>query len=198
MTKTTCIRNDKETIKRLAADETCTYLKAPAGIFTEVTLPIDSIKLGHENDTLSSARIVFQRINGIDDEEAFGEPTQVLMLPKDSLYSFFENKRLNDNKNSYLATYSSQNNTYTFYNISGLITRMYQNKLEGKATEDWNKVVLVPVNVSKSQSSSYGSTTITDISNEMALKSTRLVGGAQNKRGEITISIIYNRLTKDE
>lgn len=198
VTKTTCIRNDKETIKRLAADETCTYLKAPAGIFTEVTLPIDSIKLGHENDTLSSARIVFQRINSIDDEEAFGEPTQVLMLPKDSLYSFFENKRLNDNKNSYLATYSSQNNTYTFYNISGLITRMYQNKLEGKATEDWNKVVLVPVNVSKSQSSSYGSTTITDISNEMALKSTRLVGGAQNKRGEITISIIYNRLTKDE
>ena len=163
----------------------------------ECDIPGVTDNLG-EYVSLESVNELAEKVESVDDEEAFGEPTQVLMLPKDSLYSFFENKRLNDNKNSYLATYSSQNNTYTFYNISGLITRMYQNKLEGKATEDWNKVVLVPVNVSKSQSSSYGSTTITDISNEMALKSTRLVGGAQNKRGEITISIIYNRLTKDE
>ena len=62
--QTSTITNDAGTLKRLAADNSCTYLKTPAGIFTEVTFPVDEILSGnHANDSISSARLVLQRIN---------------------------------------------------------------------------------------------------------------------------------------
>lgn len=192
--RTTHISNDRGTIDELVSDETCTYVKTPAGIFTEVTLPVEQIKLNHDRDTISSAKIVFNRMNAKSDY-AFGEPENLLMLPKDSLYSFFENKDLPDYMASFLGTYSSNYNTYTFNNISTLISTMYENKMNGVASEDWNKVVLVPVTVTRNTSST--SSSITNVSNEMSLKSTRLVGGTANPRAPITISIIYNRFVKE-
>ncbi len=193
--QTNTIINDKERTRQLAEDGTCTYLKAPAGIFTEVTLPIEQIANGHESDTLSTAKIVFTRINPTNDENSFSEPTNVMILPKDSLYSFFENKNLPDNIQSYLATYDDTRNTYTFNNIAGLVLAMYKAKKAGNATSDsWNKAVLVPVAVTTSKSST--STTVTNVSNEMALKSTKLVGGTDNPRKNIEISVVYNKFVK--
>lgn len=59
------IENDTENLKKLASkdQEKCTYLKSPAGIFTEVTLPIEDIMKGHEKDTLNTATISFPRLN---------------------------------------------------------------------------------------------------------------------------------------
>lgn len=188
--QTTNIVNDKQTIEELAATDDCTYLKTPAGIFTEVTLPVDDIFFNHENDNISSAKITFNRMNP-SDANSLEAPTNVLMIPKDSLYSFFENKNLPDYKTSYIGTYSDTYNTYTFNNISTLVTTMYESKQNGTASEDWNKVVLVPVSISYSQSSS--SSTVTNVSNEMSLKSTRLVGGEQKP---IKISVIYNKYIK--
>lgn len=76
----------------MAADESCTYLKSPAGIFTEVTLPVEDIIRGHEKDTLNTATVMFPRINNVDENNAynFDTPQTVLLLPKDSLKSFFE------------------------------------------------------------------------------------------------------------
>lgn len=191
--QTTHIDTDKSRLRQLADDNTCTHLKSPAGIFTEVTLPVDQIKYNHENDTISGARIVFSCLNSTEDD-AFGEPTQVLMLPKDSLYSFFENKNIPDNTTAFLGTYNSNYNTYTFNNVSNLITRMYDAKRAGNASADWNKAVLVPVSISSSSSSS-SSSTITNVSNDMSLRSARLVGGSANPHEPIKISVIYNRLT---
>lgn len=53
------------------------------------------------------------------------------MVEKDSLYSFFENLKVTDNKTSYLATYSSTKNTYTYSNISNLINHLYKKKQAG-------------------------------------------------------------------
>lgn len=195
--QTNTIINDKERTKQLAEDGTCTYLKAPAGIFTEVTIPVEQIMYGHESDTLSTAKIVFTRINPTNDDNSFSEPTSVMILPKDSLYSFFENKDLPDNKQSYLATYDDTRNTYTFNNIAGLVSAMYKAKTDNTASNEWNKAVLVPVTVTKSTSStSSTSTTVTNVSNEMALKSTKLVGGTDNPRKNIEISVVYNKFVK--
>lgn len=194
--QTTHIDTDKERLKDLASDNSCTYIKAPAGIFTEVTLPVDEIKYGHENDTISSAKVVFSCMNQSDDE-AYDAPDYILMLPKDSLYSFFENKNTPDNVTSFLASHSSSYNTYTFNNISNLIAAMYEAKGNGQS-EDWNKAVLVPVSVTTSSTSSSSSSTITNVSNEMSLKSAKLVGGSDNPRQPITISVIYNRISGDD
>lgn len=192
--QTTYITNDKKSVEKLAEDNTCTYLKTPAGIFTEVTLPVEDIIRNHENDTLSSAKIIFSHMNNNDSKNSLRVPTDLLMVPKDSLYSFFENKNVPDNKTSYLAVYSSSYNTYTYNNISNLISKMYDNKLYGKASEDWNKVVLVPVSVTLNTSSM--SSTITNVSNEMSIKSTKLVGGSANSHKPVTISVVYNRFNK--
>ena len=119
------------------------------------------------------------------------------MVPKDSLYSFFEDKNVPDSKVSYLATYSSSRNTYTFNNISDLVNKLWQNKMNGYDGDDWNKVVLIPVKVSTNSSTTSSSTSVTNVSNEMGLKSTRLVRGDGTDESKLKISVIYNKFRKE-
>lgn len=195
--QTSYIENDKANIRELVDDNTCTYLKTPAGIFTEVTLPVEEIKLNHESDTLSSAKITFNCLNSKNmGKEELNIQNNIVMIPKDSLYSFFEQQTLPNNITSYMATYNSTYNNYTFNNISALISEMYNNKLKGNVSENWNKVVLVPVATTYTKSSSYGSSSLTRISNEMLMKSTRLAGGSANSHKPVTISVIYSKSSK--
>ena len=186
--QTTHIANEGN-INSLVDDKSCTYLKTPAGIFTEVTLPVDEIKKGHEQDTITSAKIVFQRLSDFSklSDAIMEEPKYLLMVEADSLKTFFENNSVHDNKSSYVATFNSQYNNYSFNNISNLINSMYKKRT---ISANWNKVVLVPVKASTSTSSA--TTTITGLSNEMAITSIRLVGGQENVHAPVRISVIYN------
>ena len=184
--KATHISYDKTGIDKLVENDTCTYLKTPAGIYTEVTLPIDDIKKGHENDTITSAKVTFTRMRPRSDlsEVILEEPTQVLLIEKDSLKSFFEDNGTPDNMKAYLATYNSNQKTYSFNNLSYMINRMYARKGQ---SENWNKAVLIPVEVQSNSSS-----TASGIANEMNVNSIRLVGGAANRHAPIRMSVIYN------
>lgn len=195
--QTTHIVNDKEVIKDLADEKGWTYLKTPAGIYTEVELPIDDIKLNHENDTITSAKISFQKMN--DKTELAGkllkDPTTLLMVEKDSLKNFFENRDVADDVTTYLATLNTSFNSYTFNNISTLINYLYKKKQDGGAnftTEhpNWNKVVLVPVQATYA---STATTSVSAVNNEMSITSSRLVGGEENALEPIRISVIYNK-----
>lgn len=184
--KATHISYDKTGIDKLVENDTCTYLKTPAGIYTEVALPIDDIKKGHENDTITSAKVTFTRMRPRSDlsEVILEEPTQVLLIEKDSLKSFFEDNGTPDNMKAYLATYNSNQKTYSFNNLSYMINRMYARKGQ---SENWNKAVLIPVEVQSNSSS-----TASGIANEMNVNSIRLVGGAANRHAPIRMSVIYN------
>ncbi len=187
--QTNHITNSNSNIQKLVDDKTCTYLKAPAGIYTEVTLPIEEIKKGHENDTITSARIVFSRMNEKSrySDVVLEEPTNLLMVERDSLYTFFENNSVPNNKTSFIATFNSKYKTYTFNNLSSLVNHKWARK--GK-NANWNKVVLIPVQVETSGSST---STISTVSNEMSISSVRLVGGSENKHLPVRISVIYNK-----
>ena len=206
------IENDTENLKKLASQEDWTYLKSPAGIFTEVTLPIDDIMKGHEKDTLNTATISFPRLNNADEDNPynFATPSTILMVQKDSLQSFFEKSKLADNRTSYTASYSSTGtykNAYTFQNIANLVSAMYKNKGKG---ENWNKVVLVPVNVI---TTTQGYTTvISKINHDMSLASTRLIVGTDDPdkdyttdkktgkkvaSGPIRIKVIYSKFKEE-
>lgn len=196
--QTTHIVNDKKNIQRLVNNNECTYLKTPAGIFTEVTLPIDDIKRGHENDTITSAKIIFKKMTDYSDlsDILLEEPNELLMVERDSLYSFFEKNKQSDNLTSFLATYSSQYHMYTYSNISSLVNHMY--KIRNQGSPNWNKVVLIPVESTSISSSSYytSTSTVTSMSNDMSITSIRLVGGSANKHEPVTISVIYNKQAK--
>lgn len=188
------IENDRSSIEDLAQDNSCTYLKTPAGIFTEVTLPVDEITLGHENDTISSAKIMFRHYNAKTDN-ALSAPTELLIMPKDSINSFFEHKNVTDYKTSFLATYSSTTNSYTFNNIANLITAMKAAKKSGRATENWNKAVLVPVTIEYTEATNYQSARMIGINNCLALTSAKLVKGTETD-SPIKISVIYNKVKR--
>lgn len=206
------IENDTKNLEQLASQQNCTYLKSPAGIFTEVTLPIEDIMKGHEKDTLNTATISFPRLNNADEDNAynFATPSTILMVQKDSLQSFFEKSKLADNRTSYTASYSSTGtykNAYTFQNIANLVSAMYKNKGRG---ENWNKVVLVPVNVI---TTTQGYTTvISKINHDMSLASTRLIVGTDDPdkdytkdektgkkvaSGPIRIKVIYSKFKEE-
>ncbi len=208
------IENDTENLEELASQDQkkCTYLKSPAGIFTEVTLPIDDIMKGHEKDTLNTATISFPRLNNENEDNPynFATPSTILMVQKDSLQSFFEKSKLADSRTSYTASYSSTGtykNAYTFQNIANLVSAMYKNKGKG---ENWNKVVLVPVNVI---TTTQGYTTvISKINHDMSLASTRLIVGTDDPNkdyttdektgkkvasGPIRIKVIYSKFKEE-
>lgn len=206
------IENDTENLKKLASQKDWTYLKSPAGIFTEVTLPIDDIMKGHEKDTLNTATISFPRHNNVDEDNPynFATPSTILMVQKDSLQSFFEKSKLADNRTSYTTSYSSTGtykNAYTFQNIANLVSAMYKNKGKG---ENWDKVVLVPVNVI---TTTQGYTTvISKINHDMSLASTRLIVGTDDPdkdytkdektgkkvaSGPIRIKVIYSKFKEE-
>lgn len=208
------IENDTKNLEQLASldQKKCTYLKSPAGIFTEVTLPIEDIMKGHEKDTLNTATISFPRLNNENEDNPynFATPSTILMVQKDSLKSFFEKSKLADNRTSYTASYSSTGtykNAYTFQNIANLVSAMYKNKGKG---ENWNKVVLVPVNVI---TTTQGYTTvISKINHDMSLASTRLIVGTDDPdkdyttdkktgkkvaSGPIRIKVIYSKFKEE-
>ena len=207
------IENDTKNLEELASKQNYTYLKSPAGIFTEVTLPIEDIMKGHEKDTLNTATISFPRLNADEDNPYnFATPSTILMVQKDSLQSFFEKSKLADNRTSYTASYSSTGtykNAYTFQNIANLVSAMYKNKAEGEKKNakwmdehpNWNKVVLVPVNVI---TTTQGYTTvISKINHDMSLASTRLKRGliTTDSNGKetspIQIKVIYSKFKEE-
>lgn len=197
------IVNDQNKLNTLATNENCTFLKSPAGIFTEVTLPVEEIMKGHEADTLNTATLSFPRENNVDNdnEYQFDVPTTILMVQKDSLKTFFEKGKITDSRTSYTASYNKTGagvkNAYTFSNISNLITTMYKNK---NKSAEWNKVVLVPVTLTTTTQNQR--TVITKINHDMALTSTRLIRGTDDyitkdgkktASGPVQIKVIYSK-----
>ena len=210
----TRISYDGNALQQLAADNTCTYIKSPAGLYTEVTLPVDDIMRGHENDSLIASKISFQRINNSQtDYKAPTTPVNLLLIHKDSLESFFSKNKLNDNVTSFLNSGSTGNttntnvsklNVYAYENISELIVLMANAKRNGMARDpewtakhpNWNKVMLVPVTLVQTTASSsyYGSsTTTTGIRHNMSLTSTKLVGGSNNSNEPVMLNVVYSR-----
>ena len=184
-------------IKSLIDDDSATYLKCPAGIFTMAEIPLDSISA---NDTINSASIKFIRYNDdaetnskIDKKYRLGIPENVLLVRYDEYKNgFFESYKLNDNVTSYLAPFSSAKNAYEFSDISRLITTMIQEKKSGKASENYNKVLIIPVAIETTGGSgSYSK--VVKINHDFSMKSTRLVGG---KDGGVKIELIYSKFIR--
>ena len=177
----------KELIEETKTDYT--YLKTPAGIFTEVTLPIEEIAEIHMRDTLNAASITFTRYNEKSETKyPMGIPQTLLMVRKCDMQNFFENNKTYDNLTSFIAEYVSSSasaNTYSFANISSLITHCINEKKQGKNDDDWNKVVLIPV---KTETDSNG--TIIGLMSNLDMESTCLVGGENNP---IEMQILYTK-----
>lgn len=186
-------RFNNENLKPLADDNSCTYLKTPAGLFTEVELPIKEIK--EQTDTLNSVRIIFTRYNQENSSKfGYSTPTYLLMVRKSEMFDFFSKNKLSDNITSFVTSFDSSSNEYTYSNISRLINYC-ANEYEKGCTEDadwesknpdWNKVMLIPVTITKDANT--GNTVA--ITHNHGMTSARLRGGEKHP---IAVSIITSK-----
>ncbi len=210
---------DNQGLRSLIEDgQDYTYIKSPSGIFTEVDLPISDIVAGeHYTDTILSARIDFVRHNNtVNETYSLDLPGTLLLVRKSDMFSFFENGEVPDEITSFVASYSSTTNAYSFTNIARLISycRVLRDKeagVEPSDTEDernskyavweeenpeWNKVVLIPVStVYTTTTNSYGlsSSELMRVHNNMGLASTKLVGGDDS---DLSISVVYSEFAQ--
>lgn len=178
-------------LKELADDNRLTYIKTPAGLFTEVTLPVlDAIKT--DETTINTAKIIFTRYN----EESGNlntPPSTLLMVRKKNMHKFFLKNELYDGESSYLTAFNSNNNQYNFSNIANLLRLCYEEFMEGTKNDpewesknpDWNKVVLIPVQTTEDSNES-----VVKITHDTDIKSIRLRGGESYR---IPIEIISTK-----
>lgn len=184
----TTFSNDNDLLEQMAGQTDRTYLKSPAGLFTEIALPVDNIMQGHENDTLNSVKLSLPLISDVSSTGYEISPSDyVLMIPKDSLETFFANNSLPNSRTSFLAAYSSSTNSYTFSNFAGIVSAMDKSD---KVSADWNKVVIVPVSVTTQTTSQ--STVITKVSHNMGMSSACLLGGSAGS-APLKLSVIYSK-----
>lgn len=184
-------RFENTNLQKLLDDTSCTYLKSPAGIFTVATIPADQINV---QDTINSAKLTFTRYNDRTDSEfKLGIPKKILLVRLDDyLNGFFESYQVADNQQSYIADFNASTNSYEYSNVARLVTRMVQEKSHGTATENWNKVLLIPVEVTYSNTADATGTgrQIVKLNHDFSMSSARLVGGDSDK---VKMEVIYSR-----
>ena len=174
----------------LAREQQHTYLKTPAGLYTEVTLPIAEIV--ESCDTINSAKITFTRYNENGGDIRKPHAT-LLMVRKSDMYKFFLKNKLADDNTSFVTSFSSSTNEYIFNNIANLVKVCYKEYQEGIADNpnwedenpDWNKVVLIPVSTTLDSNKS-----IVKIAHDISISSVRLRGGTEY---EIPIEVITSK-----
>lgn len=206
-----------EKLQALIDDKSCTYIKSPAGIFTQATLPYDQIYEELKNDTLNAVKLTFNNYHQDDKYEFSMEaPNNVLLIRVNDYEKFFAENELPDNVTSYVATHNSLGtNQYTFSNLARLVTTCINEKNAAKAkakeeeggnwnetewekkwnqdekTKDWNKVYLIPVKLAYDSSSSGQ---LINIQHDLQPTYAKLEGG-ENK--PLNLSVTYTRFNQE-
>lgn len=193
-------------LQNLVKDPTRTYLKTPAGLCTKVTLPLETIYEDHKSDTLNSISLSFEKMRDQSSSPyKMGTPTTLLMIRAKDMKSFFENNEVNDNRTSFLSTYSSTNNAYSFSQLNRLIANIFSEirpEIEKGETEweqwkadnpDWDKVLLIPVSTETDANSN-----VIGVDNDLSVNSAMLIGGkdlneSTDEDQKIQMNIIYTQ-----
>lgn len=108
------------------------YLKTPAGVFTRLTIPAKEIISKIEGREVNDFSFSLKAMPQESWKYAFSPPSYLLLVPEDSIQTFFESGMIENNVTSYASypyqmnSYSSSSSsylpyTYTFGNISSLL-----------------------------------------------------------------------------
>ena len=142
------------------------FIKSPAGVFTELTIPIREIVEGIGKKKFSSVKLSLKAYPR--DEwnyslsfpgwptttgyyDATGYKSKLLLIEPDSMINFFEMKKVADGLTSYTTQFNVNTYSYDFNNISNVV----QNAID-KAPDKDLKLWLIPVLTTWfSQSTSY-------------------------------------------
>ena len=118
--------SDEDKIKEKVQEQEWTYLKTPAGIYTQVSLPLNDIQEKLSQDTLNVVKLALTNYNQSNDKNKYdfsmNIPSYVLLVREKEKESFFQDNKINDDVTSYIAQHNAiNNNQYVFSNLSRLI-----------------------------------------------------------------------------
>lgn len=171
------------------------YIKSPAGLCTELSIPLKRImnNIG-TGKTINSA--LFNPLGYSEDETASNLPrsSTLLLVNKDSIGNFFQNKGLTDSKTSFIVSRTSSGNVYSFGNIAVLLNHYityYKDMDESKIPENLI-YYLVPVTIGTTYNSTTGAYMTTGIYNQLSPSSAILRADTSSITSNMYIPIVYS------
>ena len=186
------LESKKEAIDAFVNDKNNSYLKTPAGLWTEVTLPLEAMYQDLKNDTLNSVSLKFTKyketVENQDKTYKMGTPKYLLLVREDDMKTFFEENKTFDNKTSFLGTYDSSTSTYSFSKLNRLISHIFSEMRNNSAkSANWDKLLLIPV---QTETDAQGN--IIGVSHDLEVSSARLFGG-ENADNKLKMQVIYTK-----
>lgn len=191
----TRLDNSEDALNRLAEEKAHTYLKTPTGLCTEVELPLQEMYEALGNDTLNSVSMSFTKYKNVSENSEnnpykMGTPQYLLLIRKNEVNDFFEQRKNYDSKTTFLGSYSSTTNSYSFSQVNRLISQIFSNmRTKEEPAEGWDKcntMVLIPV---KTETDSQGNTI--GLSHDLEVNSAKLIGGEEGEK--IKMEVIYTK-----
>jgi hypothetical protein len=191
----TRLDNSEDALNRLAEEKAHTYLKTPTGLYTEVELPLQEMYEALGNDTLNSVSMSFTKYKNVSENSEnnpykMGTPQYLLLIRKNEVNDFFEQRKNYDSKTTFLGSYSSTTNSYSFSQVNRLISQIFSNmRTKEEPAEGWDKyntMVLIPV---KTETDSQGNTI--GLSHDLEVNSAKLIGGEEGEK--IKMEVIYTK-----
>lgn len=188
----TNLKSEEDKVNEFINDKDNSYLKTPAGLWTEVTLPLEAMYQDLKNDTLNSVSLSFTKyketIKGQDEAYMMGIPKNLLLIREDDMKTFFEENKTFDSKTSFLGTYDSSTSTYAFSKLNRLISHIFSEMRNNSAkSANWDKLLLIPV---QTETDAQGN--IIGVSHDLEVNSARLFGG-ENVDNKLKMQVIYTK-----
>lgn len=191
----TRLENSEDRFDELTKETEHTYLKTPAGLCTAVKLPLQEMYEALGKDTLNSVSMSFTKYKNISENSEInpykmGTPQNLLLIRKNEIKDFFEQRKNYDSKTTFLGTYSSTTNSYSFSQVNRLISQIFSDmRTKEEPAEGWdsyNTLVLIPV---KTETDSQGNTI--GVSHDLEVNSAKLIGGEKGEK--IKMEVIYTK-----
>lgn len=186
--------------------KTKTYLKTPAGLYTELTVPLADIINSINNKSSIDDKLVINAANfklmgytDLETESGLSQPGYLLVIDKDSINGFFEKNDLTQfykGKTSMIVSRTSATNSYDLGNIATIISH-YVNVYKDASNIPDIKFLVIPVELAFSPyESSSGSLAvpgkITSIYNLMSPSGAILRTSPEN----LKMSLIYSKYNR--
>lgn len=168
----------------LIPNENYTYMKSPAGVCTRLVLPATDISKAVEGRTINDMPFTMKALPQEEWQYALTPPPYLLLLPEDSVKTFFENGQIENNQTSFLSNeYMPNTRTYSFTNIANIL----KNQLENAPGKDLT-LVAIPVNRQKQKNNYTGEFYTVSLSNYLVPAGVKLKKDPESMKVKVTSS----------
>lgn len=192
VTQINYIENKNELL--LEESSTHTYVKSPAGVNTEITFPFSAPEIHDKlrSQALNLANFTVYAMPETSENPMIklSPPDYLLLVNKDSLDGFFEQRKLIDQVTSFLSDpFDATTYSYRFNNISTMIN-YYNQENEGEPFNLTYYLIPVDATYTTSQTSYYGgsSQVLTAIHNQMWPSAAVL----DKREGNLKLELIFS------